>query len=42
MLKPLCQEIRLLTGCALGDLLRIRAPEVPYETDEQLKARAAR
>ena len=42
-LKPLTlQEIRLLVGCALGDLLRIRAPEVPYESDDTLKARAAR
>ena len=36
------QEIRLLVGCALGDMLRICAPEVPYESDETLKARAPR
>jgi hypothetical protein len=34
------QEVRLLVGCALGNVLRIRAPEVPYEADETLKARA--
>jgi len=34
--------VRLLVGCALGDMLRIRAPEVPYESDDTLKARAAR
>jgi hypothetical protein len=35
------QEVRLLVGCALGSVLRIRAPEVPYEEDETLKARPA-
>jgi hypothetical protein len=34
--------VRLLVGCALGNVLRIRAPEVPYEADETLKARRRR
>ena len=36
---PPAQEVRLFVGCALGNVLRIRAPEVPYEDDDVLKAR---